>query len=315
MEGFRKFTKKFPQLILWFILAAFLLLLPTFLPLYYLIHTIDVIIIILFAVSFNLLYGYMKEISFGHAGFFGLGAYTMVALTKYTQVNLFIAMLIGMLFVLLYALFVSPLVTRLSGIFFALCSLAFGEFVAIIVWSSRALGGDVGIHFSLITLQEMKIFYYIVLSIASICIIAMYKIVNSPFSLAIRAIGDNMSRVECIGIKVLRYRMAIFIISAAFTGIAGLLYSILHGIVHPRIASWEMLLSPLVGTLLGGAEIFSGPIIGTAIYYTVYWQIGEITSYWEYFTGALIIILVIFLPRGIMPTFHTLVKQKLKKEP
>ncbi len=161
----------------------------------------------------------------------------------------------------------------------------------------------------------MKIFYYIVLSIASICMIAMYKIVNSPFSLAIRAIGDNMSRVECIGIKVLRYRMAIFIISAAFTGIAGLLYSILHGIVHPRIASWEMLLSPLVGTLLGGAEIFSGPIIGTAIYYTIYWQVGEMTSYWEYFTGALIIILVIFVPKGIIPTFDSLVKQKLKKGP
>jgi branched-chain amino acid transport system permease protein len=315
VEGFRKFTKKFPQLILWFILAAFLLLLPTFLPLYYLIHSIDVIIIILFAVSFNLLYGYMKEISFGHAGFFGLGAYTMVALTKYTEVNLFIAMSIGMLFVLLYALLVSPLVNRLSGIFFALCSLAFGEFIAIIVWSSRDLGGDVGLHFSLITLKEMKIFYYIVLAIASICIIAMYKIVNSPFSLAIRAIGDNQSRVECIGIKVLRYRMAIFIISAAFTGIAGLLYSILHGIVHPRIASWEMVTSPLVGTLLGGAEIFSGPIIGTAIYYTIYWKIGGITSHWEYFTGGLIIILVIFVPKGIMPTFYTLFKQKLKKEP
>ncbi len=114
------FTKKFPQLILWFILAAFLLLLPTFLPLYYLIHTIDLMIIILFAVSFNLLYGYMKEISFGHAGFFGLGAYTMVTLIEYAQVNLFIAILIGMLFVLLYALLVSPLVTRLSGIFFRL---------------------------------------------------------------------------------------------------------------------------------------------------------------------------------------------------
>jgi branched-chain amino acid transport system permease protein len=239
----------------------------------------------------------------------------MVALTKYTEVNLFIAMLVGMLFVLLYALLVSPLVTRLSGIFFALCSLAFGEFIAIIVWSSRDLGGDVGLHFSLITLKEMKIFYYIVLAIASICIIAMYKIVNSPFSLAIRAIGDNQSRVECIGIKVLRYRMAIFIISAAFSGIAGILYSILHGIVHPRIASWEMVTSPLVGTLLGGAEIFSGPIIGTAIYYTIYWKIGGITSYWEYFTGALIIILVIFLPKGIMPTFYTLFKQKLKKEP
>lgn len=315
MEGFRKFIKKFPQLFLWVILAAFLLLLPTFLPLYYLIHTIDVIIIILFAVSFNLLYGYMKEISFGHAGFFGLGAYTMVVLTKYTQVNMFTAMFIGMLLVLLYALLVSPLVTRLSGIFFALCSLAFGEFIAIIVWSSRTLGGDVGLHFSIITLREMKIFYYIVLVIASICIIMMYKIVNSPFSLAIRAIGDNMSRVKCVGIKVFRYRITIFIISAFFTGIAGLLYSILHGIVHPRIASWEMVTSPLVGTLLGGAEIFSGPIIGTAIYYTIYWQIGEITSYWEYFTGALIIILVIFLPKGIMPTFLILLKQKLKKEP
>ena len=310
MEGF----KRFPQLILWCILAAFLLLLPTFLPLYYLIHTIDLIIIILFAVSFNLLYGYMKEISFGHAGFFGLGAYTMIALTKYTKVNLFIAMLIGMLFVLIYALFVSRLVTRLSGIFFALCSLAFGEFIAIIVWSSRALGGDVGLHFSLITLQQMTFFYYIILAIASICIIVMYKIVNSPFSLAIRGIGDNMGRVESLGINVLKYRMAVFIISAAFTGIAGLLYSILHGIVHPRIASWEMLLSPLVGTLLGGAEIFSGPIIGTAIYYTIYWYIGGITSYWEYFTGGLIIVLVIFLPKGIMPSFQTLVKNRPKKD-
>ena len=310
MEGF----KRFPQLILWLILAAFLLLLPTFLPLYYLIHTIDLIIIILFAVSFNLLYGYMKEISFGHAGFFGLGAYTMVALTKYTKVNLFIAMLIGMLFVLIYALFVSRLVTRLSGIFFALCSLAFGEFIAIIVWSSRALGGDVGLHFSLITLQQMTPFYYIILAIASMCIIVMYKIVNSPFSLAIRAIGDNMGRVESLGINVLKYRMGVFIISAAFTGVAGLLYSILHGIVHPRIASWEMLLSPLVGTLLGGAEIFGGPIIGTAIYYTIYWYIGGITSYWEYFTGGLIIILVMFLPKGIMPSFQTLFKNKQKKD-
>lgn len=312
MEGFR--IPKITLLILWFTLAAFMLLLPTFLPLYYLIHTTDVIIIILFAVSFNLLYGYMKEISFGHAGFFGLGAYTTVVLTKYMEVNLYIAILIGMLFVSLYALLVSSLVTRLSGIFFALCSLAFGEFIAIIVWSSRTFGGDVGLHFSLITLREMKIFYYIVLSIVSISVFVMYKIVNSPFSLAIRAIGDNMSRVECLGIKVLRYRMAIFIISAIFTGIAGLLYSFLHGIVHPRIASWEMVTSPLVGTLLGGAELFSGPIIGTAIYYTIYWKIGEITSYWEYFTGALIIILVIFLPKGIMPTFYTLIKQKLKKD-
>jgi len=109
--------------------------------------------------------------------------------------------------------------------------------------------------------------------------------------------------------------MGIFIISAAFTGIAGILYSILHGIVHPRIASWEMVTNPLVGTLLGGAEIFSGPIIGTAIYYTIYWKISEMTSYWEYFTGGLIVILVIFLPKGIIPTFYTWVEQKLKKEP
>ena len=108
--------------------------------------------------------------------------------------------------------------------------------------------------------------------------------------------------------------MAIFIISAAFTGIAGILYSILHGIVHPRIASWEMVTNPLVGTLLGGAQIFSGPIIGTAIYYTIYWQVSEMTSYWEYFTGALIIILVIFLPKGIVPTFQALFGEKMKKE-
>lgn len=300
MEGFRKFKKKFPQLILWFSLAAILLLLPTFFPLYYLLHTMDLIIIILFAVSFNLLYGYMREIAFGHAGFFGLGAYTMVALIKYTQVNLFIAILIGISFVLLYAFFVSFLIVRLSGIYFALCSLAFGEFVAILVWSSRGLGGDVGMHFSLISIREMRIFYYIILSIACISIFAMYKIVNSPFGLAIRAIGDNMSRAKCTGVKVLRYKRAIFIISAAFTGIAGLLYSILFGMVHPRFASWEMVLNPLVGTLLGGAEIFTGPIIGTAIYYTIYWQISEITTYWEYFTGALIVILIIFLPKGIM---------------
>jgi branched-chain amino acid transport system permease protein len=307
-------TKKYSKLILWFLLAAVLLLLPTFLPLYYLLHLIDLIIIILFAVSFNLLYGYMKEISFGHAGFFGLGAYTMVALTKYTEINLFVAMAIGMLFVLVYALLVSSLVTRLSGIFFSLCSLAFGEFIAIIVWSSRTLGGDVGLHFSLVSLRDMSKFYYVVLVIASVCIIAMYKIVNSPFSLAIRAIGDNASRVECIGIKVLRYRMTIFIISAAFTGIAGILYSILHGIVHPRIASWEMVTNPLVGTLLGGAEVFTGPIIGTAIYYTIYWQISEMTSYWEYFTGGLIIVLVMFLPKGIMPSFGTLFNRKVKQE-
>ena len=300
MEGFKIiFDRRLLTLII-LVLAIILIPLPQFVSLYLLIHIIDTILIILFAVSFNLVYGYMGELPLGHACFFGLGAYTMFLLVRYTEINFALVLLISLCVVAAYAAFVASLIVRLSGIYFALCSLAFGEFIAILFWSLREAGGDVGMHLSIITIHDMVIFYYITLAVVAVSLVIIYKIVNSPFGLTIQSIRDNEVRSRSVGVNVLRYKKINFIISALFTGVAGILYSILFSIVHPRFCSWAMLLNPLVGTLLGGAGSFIGPIIGTALYYQVYWIISENTIYWQYFTGGLIMVLVLFFPQGIM---------------
>lgn len=301
MEGSKTIflSKKFLTPII-LISAAVLLVLPKFISLYLLIHIIDTLLIILFAVSFNLVYGYMGELPFGHACFFGLGAYAMFLLKIYTGINFALILLISTCIVVAYAAFVASLIIRLTGIYFALCSLAFGEFITILFWSLREAGGDVGLHLSIITIHDMVPFYYVVLAVVIVSLLIMYRVVNSPFGLTIQSIRDNEVRSRSVGVNVLRYKKINFIISALFIGVAGILYSILFSIVHPRICSWGMLLNPLVGTLLGGASSFIGPIIGTVLYYQVYWIISEATIYWQYFTGGLIMALIVFFPEGIM---------------
>jgi branched-chain amino acid transport system permease protein len=296
--------KKSLKLLIFIIIAIAVLTLPHFISTYILIHIIDTLLIILFAVSFNLVYGYMGELPFGHAAFFGLGAYALFLPVIWGKVNLIYAILIGICVPVLYGAFVASLIIRLSKIYFSLCSLAFGEFIAILLWSFRETGGDVGLHLRIIDIHDMIPFYYIVLAVTVASLIILYRIVNSPFGLAVQAIRDNASRAKSIGINVERYKKLLFIISTFFLGVGGVLYGILFSVVHPRYCSWLMLLNPLAGTLLGGAGSFIGPIIGTLIYYNLYWIVSENTIFWHSFTGALIIGLITFFPQGIMGYFE-----------
>ncbi|MEM2227385.1 MAG: branched-chain amino acid ABC transporter permease [Candidatus Bathyarchaeia archaeon] len=317
MEDFKlsfvKNRKRLTSLAVFIILAIIVLLIPTFTSLYVLIHIIDTLLIALFAVSFNLVYGYMGELPFGHAGFFGLGAYIVVILMKFLNVNLAYAILIGICSVVLYGVFVGSLIVRLSKIYFSLCSLAFGEFIAILFWSFREVGGDVGLHLRIITIKDMILFYYVVLCVVFACVFILYKIVKSPFGLTVQAIRDNPVRAGSIGVNVARYKKLTFIISTLFVGIAGILYLILFSIVHPRFCSWAMLLNPLVGTLLGGSGSFIGPIIGTLIYYQIYWIVSENLIFWQYFTGGIIVALIAFFPYGIMGYLERRQSLKLKR--
>lgn len=300
MGGSNTYLRKVSKLILASIVIVVLALLPLVTTKYYLLHATNTVILILFALSFNLVYGYLGELPLGQGGFFGLAAYIVFLSVLLAKIDMILAVLLSLCGVTIYGLLVAFLTRNLSGIYFALCHLALGQLIAIMFWSNVEWGGDVGLHMLIIPLTHLDSYYYIALVIVLACLFILYRIMNSPFGLAVQCIRDCQARVTSLGISMTRYKVIAITISAIFSGVAGILYAVLHSMVHPRFCSWEITTIPLLGALLGGSRSFWGPIIGTAIYNTVYWYISETTVFWQYWAGALAVVLITFFPEGII---------------
>lgn len=284
------------------IVLCLLVLAPFLTSFYIFLHIIDLVILILVASSFNIVYGYLGQLPFGFSAYSGLAAYIFVIFAVLYKYPMMISALISIGVTVLYVLGTAAVLARLKGIYFSILSLGLGQIVATYFWSMKEFGGDVGIHFILIHMRHMPYYYlYIVLPTVLISLYIIYRILNSPFGLAIQCIQDNEERARSIGIPTYHYKLMTMIIAGLFAGIAGILYAGYSGVVHPRFASWEFLTVPLVGTLLGGPRTFFGPIIGTAIYGTVYWWVSTNYIYHMYITGALIVVLVAFFRKGLIP--------------
>jgi branched-chain amino acid transport system permease protein len=295
--------------------ALILLVLPQIATPYQTILMSYGLIMAIAALGFNLLLGYSGLLSFGHSAYFGLGAYAVAFMVKYLHVtSMELFLLGGLIATLLVTAVFGVICVRYTRIFFAILTMALSQ----VLWSLAfkffwVTGGTDGLRIptpmilnGLVSVPKNKIaflsstYYYYVLVVFLIFVALMWVIVHSPFGQALQAIRDNETRAAFLGVRVRQARWVAFMISGGFTGVAGILWAPLNGLTTPDILYWPFSGEIVFLTVLGGFGTFSGPIIGAVVFnYLKTYAVG-VTVYWQLLLGAVLIVLVLALPTGIM---------------
>ena len=277
---------------------------PLVLPSFFLQLLTEIAIVGLFATAFNLLMGFGGMVSFGHAAYFALGAYTAALLVKRAGVPLLAALSAAPLVAAAGALLFGFFIVRLSHTYFAMLSLAFAQIVFTVIFKWKALtGGDDGLLdvWPPTFLKSPAAYYYFTLVIVGLCILALHAIVDSPFGYALKAVRENPRRARYIGIDVRRHQLAAFVISGAFSGVAGSLFAFYNGSVFPDFAYFTKSFEPLVVALLGGVQSFFGPLAGAFGFKILEWLISrQWPVYWPLVLGGIVVVVIVVLPSGFV---------------
>jgi branched-chain amino acid transport system permease protein len=310
-----------------FLLAAliiFLLLLPSFAGKYLLYMTIHILLLSVFALGFNLLLGYTGLLSFGQAGFFAVGAYASAKILLVVP-SLLLGVIAGVVAGGIAALILGYLCVRHTRIYFSMLTLCFGMMIYSLAWKWRDVtGGDDGLVgiprapfeipgiFS-INMSPMGNYYYFVLVVSLIAIFILYRIVNSSFGLTLKGIRDSENRVAFAGISIRNYRLLSFTIAGLYAGLAGSFLPPLESTVTPPLAHWTQSAEPVMVTLLGGIHTFSGPIVGSILFYLIKDIIVRFTQYWLIWFGSIVVFLVLVFRGGVVIFFTEKIWPLLKR--
>jgi branched-chain amino acid transport system permease protein len=285
------------------VLIAAGLLAPHVISEFYLLILGEALIMSLFALSFNLLFGTMGQLPFGQAAFYGLGGYGMAMLLTKFQVNFWLSFLAGIGIAALVALLVGIFCVRLRGIYFSILTLAFGQLIFVIIYKWHDFtGGDDGIQgvFPPEFLKDPTAYYYFILLVFCLSAFILWRIIHSPFGYTLQAMRENSERTEFLGIPLARYQLIAFVISAAFTGLAGALWAPFYRSVAPSTLMWIKSGEPVMATILGGTGLFFGPVLGTFLLTFIHAYILGFTHFWPIIMGTLILIVIFLLPGGIL---------------
>jgi len=282
--------------------VAALALVPVFSGGYVLVLLTDVLVFALFAVSLHFLLGPGGMVSFGHAAYFGLGAYGAALLVLRAGLPMEIALLLAPLAALAGAALFGWFCVRLSGIYLAMLTLAFAQ----IVWSiafqwDTVTGGSNGLVgvWPASWLGSRAAYYLATLSLCALAVGAVWRVVGSPFGHALRASRDSPLRAEAIGIDVRAQQWTAFIIAGAFAGLAGSLYAFSKGSISPETLSVPRSVDGLVMVLLGGVQTLTGPVWGAALFTWLEDSVSRDVAYWRAAIGAVVLLLVLAFPIGI----------------
>jgi branched-chain amino acid transport system permease protein len=280
-------------------------------PIYIVMH---ILILAVFSLGFNLLFGYTGLLSFGQAGFFAIGAYGCAKILLAVP-NLLLGIAGGIAMAGIAALVLGILSVRHTRIYFSMLTLAFGMMIYSVAWKWRDVtGGDDGLVgipraaleipglFS-VSVAAIERYYYVVLVLTLIAIAAMRRLVHSPLGLTLQAIRDSETRAEFAGVAVRKYRLVAFTIAGLYAGLAGALLSPLENTVTPPIAHWSTSAEPVLATLLGGIHSFAGPIVGAALFFVIRDIVVRFTEYWLLVYGVIVVALVMGFPEGVMSIF------------
>ncbi len=278
----------------------------------------------LFASGFNLLFGHVGELSFGHAMFFALGAYTTALYTKGFTADLFgrtithgaadnmlVALLLSLAIAVLWAWFLARLIVpRSSGIYFSMITLAFAQ---VIYFTStnwgQLTGGEDGIQgiprpalgpLSPEWLHESQHFYVFCAVVVFVALLALYWIIRSPFGSVLHAIRENKQRARFLGYDVDKYRVNAFVLSALFPAVAGWLWTFYQQAINPDAGSVGYSGNVVMMSMLGGIQTFMGPVVGAIVYWELQNNVSQATKYWPAWIGVVFVLFVLLGPRGIM---------------
>jgi branched-chain amino acid transport system permease protein len=292
----------------WYLTVLFVLslILPMVVPRFYTYILALIFVTSLLAMSLNLVVGYGGLFQFHHAAFYGVGAYTFAILLTRTSLPMWIAFTAAPLAAALIGLIIGGFCVRLSSLYFGMLQISLGSLIYIIAlrWYDLT-GGDDGIHGVSIPefLSSSSSAYYFILVILCLCLIVLYMILKSPFGTTLQAIRDNPERCAAVGINVRRHQLMAIVVATFFAGVAGVLFVVLEGSVFPELLFWSLSLEIFIMCLLGGWFTFAGPMLGAAITVSLRTFVGVYTDYWTLVLGIMLILLIFFLPEGVMGFF------------
>ena len=320
--------RRVPWALVVFVLAFFV---PSLGSRFYTFLANDVIIWALFATSLNLLVGYTGLVSFGHAAYFGIGAYTTGFLMKKLGVSFALAFPAAGVVAGLSALLFGFFCVRLTRIYFAMLTLAFAQIVWAVCFKwNEVTGGEQGMpeipypSFDWIDrvaavlpfaggFRTSDYFYFTTLVLVGACFWCLRRIVASPFGRMLTTIRENAERAEFIGVNVRRYELAAFVIAGAFAGLAGGLFGIFNRGVFPDFAYWTKSSEVLIMTLLGGMGTFYGPSVGALVLIWLNQQIISYTEYWPLILGTILVFLLFVFPGGLAGAAGTLWRRMARR--
>ena len=274
----------------------------------------QVLIYGLFALGFNLLYGYTGLLSFGHAAYWGLGAYgTGIALAKLKVGSLWLGLAAGLGLAAAGGAVIGFFCLRRRGIYFAMLTLAFAQLLYFVGFHlADWTGGDDGLRG--ITLPPLALpgvtipldtslaFYYFALALVATAVAALKRILDSPFGAVLQAIRENSERASACGYDTSRVKLLSFVFSALFAGLAGSLDALRLNVVPIESLYWTTSGQVVIMTLLGGAGTFFGPFVGAATFLVLEDRLAVFTESWPLVVGAIFMAFVLFLPKGIWGT-------------
>ncbi len=271
---------------------------------YWLHLLMEVFILGFFAVSLNLVMGYGGMISFGHAGFYGIGLYVTAGLLKHSGLPLPLILLAASLSGAISGLVVGFLCVRLRAFYFAILTLAFGQLIWAVIfkWYTVTGGEDgiIGVPLPALLANETALYFFILLT-CSVGIGIIYWIVNTSFGQVLAATRENSERTECIGVNCNRHRLAAFVISTFFAGLAGGLYCLLSRSAFPDLVEWGKSGEVLLSCVLGGMYTFVGPFIGAVLMITLESLVTSFfTDRWPLVLGTIFVVVALAVPQGIM---------------
>ena len=277
----------------------------------------------LFASAFNLLLGYTGLLSFGHAAFLGGAAYIAGYSIKAWGVTPEIGMLLGTVFGGLLGLVFGWLAIRRQGIYFSMITLALAQMLFFVALQAKFTGGEDGLQgvprgklFGVIDLSSDLVMYYVALAVVTVAFMLIVRTIHSPFGQVLKAIKENEPRAISLGYDVNRFKLLAFVISAALTGLAGSLKTVVLGFATLSDVHWTTSGHVILMTLMGGLGTLSGPILGSAVVVALENKIGEFGSFLarlsgvEWFgtlgesvtivTGLIFVLCVLLFRKGIM---------------
>ena len=301
----------------WLAAAAVIVLagLPWVLARYQLSILTDVLIFGLFALSLDLILGYTGMVSFGHAAYFGLGAYGSALVLIHFEQPIPVALLAGTLLAGIVAAPVGWFSTRARDIYFAMLTLAFAQLLYTVAYKWRDLtGGSDGIagvprtalFWNGPSLASPRAFYFVVAAALVLSLLACRALVASPFGRALQAIRENERRFVSLGRDPRLFKLVVFVIAAVFAGLAGALFAPFRGFASPEVMFWVLSGQGLMMVITGGIGTLIGPVVGAMVFILVQEILSSYTEHWMIFTGAIFVLMVIFLPGGLVGTARRL---------
>jgi branched-chain amino acid transport system permease protein len=285
------------------VLFAILLVVPAIIPRFY-VYILGVILVTaLLAMSLNMVVGHGGLFQFHHGVFYGVGAYAFALMMMKAGLPMWFAFLASPVIASATGLIIGWFCVRLTSLYFGMLQISLGSLIWAIAFRWYGLtNGDDGIHGVPVPdfISSTSNAYYFILVFFTLCIAIMYFIHRSPFGTTLQAIRDNPARCSAVGVNVRRHQLTAIVIATFFAGVAGVLFVVLERSVFPDLLFWVLSLEIFIMILLGGWFTFAGPIIGAAITVSLRTFVGVYTEYWTMILGILLILLIFFLPEGVM---------------